>query len=262
MRLIRATLQLLRLDSSLLAFLSILIPVFVRTKDLSESFQKAMPLLFVSMCTFIINDLDDIEKDRTSHPERPLPRGYVKPAFVAALYYACLALALFTTRAYIKDGYIAFWYYLLLTTGISYSYVVEYLPGLKPAYVAGASSIPLVILATYYPHETGLYLVGAALFVFMLGRELCMDVRDRPGDPSSFLHAIDPKRMATFAFALQAAGLILVSLQLAKLLDLLNLFAMTLLLALAYVYWFRLGRLKVATGLMKVVVFLGLYFLV
>jgi geranylgeranylglycerol-phosphate geranylgeranyltransferase len=260
-RVLRATIRLLRLDSSILAFLSILIPVFVRSNDLGESFKRAIPLLFISMCTFIINDLDDLEKDRTNHPDRPLPRGYVKPVFVVVLYYVCLALALWTTRIYIPDGYVAFWYYLLLTTAISYGYVVEYLPGLKPAYVAGASSIPVVILAAFYPQETELYLVAVALFAFMLGRELCMDVRDRPGDPASFLHAIHPKRMANLAFALQATGLLLLSFQITKLPNLLDLLLMTLLWGLALISWFRWGRLKLATGLMKAVVFLGLYFL-
>ena len=169
MRLLRATVQILRLDMSLLAFLSIFVPVLVRTNDLRESVRKAAPLLFIGMCTFIINDLDDIEKDRTNHPSRPLPSGQIQPVFVAVLYFMCLAGALLTTLFCITGEYVVFLYYLVLTLCISYSYVVEYLPAFKALYVAGASAIPVLIVIAYYPNETTLYLVAAANFSFMLG---------------------------------------------------------------------------------------------
>lgn len=243
-------------------FLSVLVPVFARTKDIGASLGKALPLLLVSMCTFIINDLEDIEKDKFNHPERPLPSGQVKPAFVAILYYVCLASALITIRSYVTASHIAFWYYLLLTVSISYGNVVEFLSSFKSAYVAAAVSIPVVILVSYYPQEVKLYSIAAAVFVCTLGRELCMDLRDRPGDPVSFLHRIESKRIAWFAFGSQSVGLFLVALQIEGATDLLVVLAMTLLFALSYLCWFKLARLKSATALMKAVIFLGLYFLI
>jgi hypothetical protein len=127
--------------------------------------------------------------------------------------------------------------------------------------VAGAVSIPVLIIITYYPGETGLYRIAAAIFVFTLGRELCMDLRDRPGDPVSFLHRIEPKRVALIAFASQGAGLFIMALQITGLLDLVVALVMALLFVLACLCWFKLGWLKTATACMKVVIIFGLYFL-
>src|SRR3982751_2759981 len=136
MGLARSTLHITRPYSSLLAFLSILVAVFGRSGNLSLSLGRAAPLLFISFCTYIINDLDDIEKDRINHPDRPLPKGELKPTFVTIVYFICLASALFTTRIYIGATPTSFLYYLVLIASISYRYIVEYLASLKPVYVA------------------------------------------------------------------------------------------------------------------------------
>lgn len=79
MQTLRAILRLTQVDSSMLSFLAIFLPLSVRTKDLGLSFSRAIPLLFTGMCTFIANDLNDIEKDRVNHPERPLPVRHLTP---------------------------------------------------------------------------------------------------------------------------------------------------------------------------------------
>lgn len=262
MRILRAILKIVRPSSSLLAFFSVLLPLLVRTSDLSVSFQRALPLLFGSMCTFIVNDLDDIEKDRVNHPERPLPSGELKPAFVAVLYYCCLASALLSIRFGIGTDPISSLYYLLLIMAISYSYVVDYLPGIKPLYVALASTGPVLIIVQYYPHETSLYAVAFALLFFVLGRELCKDLPDRPGDPKSFLHALEPRSVAIISFVSQSAGIILLSLQVETLFGFLNILLMGILIVLSYVSWLRWDRLTTALALMKGTIFLGLFFLI
>ena len=119
MQTLRAILRLTRLDSSLLAFLAIFLPFLVRTKNLSISFGKAIPLLFIFVCTFIANDLDDVERDKVNHPDRPLPAGHLTPALATVLYFTSLASALFSTRYYVPPG-IAFLYYALISLTISY----------------------------------------------------------------------------------------------------------------------------------------------
>jgi 4-hydroxybenzoate polyprenyltransferase len=261
-RLARATIRIIRPYSSLLAFLSILVPLLARSGNLSLSLQKAIPLLFASMCTFIVNDLDDIEKDKINHPERPLPAGELKPVLAVVLYFACLGAALFTIRFFVGTNHLSFLYYTLLVTCISYGYVVEYLGGIKPLYVAGTSSIPILVIVYLYPRESLLYRVAVANFFFMLGRELCKDLLDRPGDPVSFLHKFEPRRLATFAFASQLAGLFLLLLQVEDLLGFVNIVLMAVVFALACLYWFRWQRPMLATQLMKGILFLGLYFLI
>jgi geranylgeranylglycerol-phosphate geranylgeranyltransferase len=185
------------MDSGVLAFLCLFIPVYARSHDLAVSAGRAIPLLFICMCTFIANDLDDLERDLINHPDRPLPGRRLTPTAAGVLYFVCLALALFTTR-YLVDQRIAFWYYGLATASISYGYVVEYLPSIKALYVAAAISIPIWIVATSYPDERRLYVLAAAGFFFALGRELCMDIDDRPGDVASMIHGKHHWRLRPF----------------------------------------------------------------
>jgi geranylgeranylglycerol-phosphate geranylgeranyltransferase len=261
MQIARSLLKLTRLDSSVLVALTVFIPLLVRTKDLGLSLSRALPLLFISICTFIANDLDDIEKDRINHPERPLPSGHVKPSLAVVLYFSCLASALFTTRHYVQAR-TAFWYYLLLTLSISYGYVVDCFPGFKSLYVAGAISVPVLIVATSYPSEGRLYLVAVSVFFFVLGRELCMDFVDRAGDTASFMHRIEARSIAIAAFSSQIIGLLLLAVQAGDLLDVLAVLLMAYLLALSGRHWFKSARYKQAIILMKVQLFVGLYFLI
>jgi geranylgeranylglycerol-phosphate geranylgeranyltransferase len=261
MKPIRAVTQLVRPYSSLPAFLAICLALLSRTHDLTLSLKKSIPMLFVGMCTFIANDLDDIEKDRINHPDRPMPSGEIKPAIATICYFISLAASLFTIRFYIGSTPVSFLYYVLLSLCISYRYIVEYLPGVKPAYVAAAASVPILIVVTYYPRENGLYSLTVAVFLFVLGRELCEDLLDRPGDPVSFIHSLAPRRVATIALLCQAAGLFLLSFQARGWMEVIDLFVILVVLTLSYICWFRLRRFTTATALMKGILFLGLYFL-
>lgn len=260
-RITLAILRLMRPPSSLLTFLAVFLPVFVRTGNSLLGLRRATPLLFASICIFVVNDLHDIEKDKINHPERPLPSGKLTPAFVTSLYLLCLVAALVTTRFLVTNSAAAFWYYLALLVGVSYGYIVDFLPGIKSAYVACAASIPMLILASYYPGATKFYFVAIALGIFTLGRELCKDLCDRNGDPVSFLHSVEPQKVSTVAFILQTMGLLLLASTIAKLLDLLIVLTMLLLLALSSVWWFRFQRATLSLSVMKAVMFLGLYFL-
>jgi geranylgeranylglycerol-phosphate geranylgeranyltransferase len=211
------------------------------------------------MCAFIANDLDDVEKDRVNHPDRPLPSGYITPALAAILYFTCLALALFSTRHYVAPD-TAFLYYSLIALHISYGYVVEGLPGLKAPYVGAMNTIPVLIVATLFP-AVKLYVAAASIFFLVLGREICMDIRDRPGDAISFMHRFRPARLAVIGFSLQLLGLFLLASQIRRRGDIVALLAMTFVLALSGFYWFKSSRYRVAIIVMKLQWFVGLYFL-
>jgi len=259
-RILPAILRLIRLESSLLGFFAIFIPSFTRDNDVSLSLRRAVPLLFISICTFIANDLDDLERDRVNHPDRPLPAGHFSPAFAVVLYFAFLALALFSTSFFISPG-IDFLYYCAISLSISYGYIVEYIPSFKAPYVAIAATVPILIVTMSYPKEMRLYVICGSVFLMTLGREICMDIKDRVGDPISFLHRFRPKRLGGVAFSLQTAGLLLLITIVNKLGGAIDLLAMTLLLTLAVVCWFKFERYKLSLILMKIQLFVGLYFL-
>lgn len=262
MRQLRAVFELVRPNSTLLAFFAILIPVFSRTRDIATSLQRSTPLLLASACTFLVNDLDDLEKDAINHPQRPLPSGQITPALVTMVYFVCLGGALITTRLWVRDNRIAFLYYGGLTVAISYSYIVEYLPALKAPYVAAASTLPVLILIGYFPEEPTLYRVAIALFLSVLGRELCKDILDRKGDPESPLHQVNETTLALIAFGSQAVAVLTISLRLQSAGGAVDALLMSGALTAAAICWFRLDRRRTATAWMKTVILLGLFFLV
>src|SRR6266850_46899 len=253
-------LRLTRLGTSLLGFVAIFVPLLVRTSDWRISLGRAIPLLFICVCTFIGNDLDDVERDRVNHPERPLPAGDLSAAVAGIMYFTSLGLALFSTRHYVTQG-IAFWYYGLVAISISYGYAVECFPSLKAPYVAVVSSIPVLIVAAWYPTEVRLYFVAGSVFLVSVGREICMDITDRVGDSISFMHRFEPRTLALVAFCIDAMGLLLLLMQVRDSRDVVVLIGTMVLLALAAVYWFRLASYNRAGFLMKMQLVVGLYFL-
>jgi geranylgeranylglycerol-phosphate geranylgeranyltransferase len=221
----------------------------------------ASPLLLIAICTFIANDLDDIDKDRINHPNRPLPSGDVSTVLAAVMYFVFLASALLTVRAYVHPDTAAFEYYCLLVASISYGYVVDWFPGLKAPYVAGAITLPILIVVNAYPAEQKLYLFAVCVFLLNLGRELCKDIVDRPGDKPSFMHFIKPVRIAVVAFLSQAIGILLLTSQATRLGGLIALALMSATLFVGGWSWFRLRRHGTAIALMKLNLLFGMYFL-
>jgi hypothetical protein len=222
---------------------------------------SAIPVLFIGMCTFIANDLEDLEKDQLIHPGRPLPARDLTAEVAAILYFVSLGLALFSTRYFVAQD-IAFWYYALAILSVSYVYIIDGLPIIKTAYVAAASSIPVLIIARMYPNEPTLYVIAGSVFLFTLGREICGDIQDSAGDSVTYLHRFNPISLAVFAFVVQGTGLVLLASQIDKLGEAVNVLAMALILALAGVHWFKFARYKQSTLLMKVQLFVGLYLLI
>lgn len=260
MRVAWAFLRLVRADSSILGFLTLFVPLFARTRDFWESVERALPLLFMWICAFVANDLDDKERDEVNHPDRPLPQGQLSPTFAASTYFVSLALALLTVKEYVQSDHVV-WYYSVLVCFISYHYVVEYLPALKPAYVAAAIAAPIAILARFYPSEPRFLLVGQAAFCFALGRELCMDLLDRRGDNRSILTNLPAQGVAGVAFGIQALG----SAQLVNVArSSFDWFILVLLListAAAVLCWFNLRNQRAAIRVMKAQLVLGLFLL-
>jgi geranylgeranylglycerol-phosphate geranylgeranyltransferase len=214
------------------------------------------------MCTFIVNDLDDIDKDLINHPNRPLPSGVLSPTFVTVFYFAALAAALFTTRYCIADARVASVYYIGIALAISYGYVVDYLPTLKPAYVAGTSITPVIVLTLMYPAEALLPRACGAVFLAVLGRELCKDILDRPGDPLSRLHAVNERKIALVAFALQGIAIAFVGVNRWTPLTAAATAIMSLLMSRAAYLWFASTHKTASLAVMKGVIYCGLILIV
>lgn len=260
MRSIGAFIRLIRPESSLLMFLAVLLPLAMRSDDLLASCSYALPTLFIAMCTFIINDIDDLESDRVNHPARPLPSGRLLPSAAAAFYFVCFALAVLTSR-YLVPSDASFVHYVFLFLAINYKYVEEYAPNLKTFYAAALLSFPILIVVRLLPGAHDLYLVAGSAFFFILGREMCMDFLDQAGDQPSFITTMSRRLLTTLAFGLQAAGLLLLVPLASVPMDALVLLLVFGLSIPSLYLWVKAKAGWWAIQIMKLQMFGGLYFL-
>jgi len=217
-------------------------------------------LLFICICTWIANDLDDRERDKINHPERPLPVGSITPETAAIVYFVSLAASLITTR-YCAPSDVAFWYYLILFLALSYGYVVELLPAVKAFYVSGAIALPVIIVERFYPADTKLYKVAVSAFLFSCGKELCMDVLDRLGDPASLLHQLEPNTVAAIAFGFEIVAVVLLALTVSGRVAFAFISAISCIIIVAMFAWRHASRRRLAVALMRLPMLLGVYFL-
>src|ERR1700742_3690788 len=135
---LRALAAVSRLDTSAIVSASVAVPLYFKTNDLALALGKSLPLLAITMCGFILNDIHDVERDRENHPRRPLPREDLTEIQAAVIYFVLLACALIVLRAFVAPE-IAVLYLLLLVALMNYNYVVKYFPILKNVYVASVS---------------------------------------------------------------------------------------------------------------------------
>lgn len=260
MRTAGALLRLTRPTTTALIFLSVFLPTLARNREITESLLAALPALFIAMCTFILNDIDDFEADKINHPDRPLPSGRLLLPSVTGFYFLCLALAVLWTKTFVS-GRASFLYYTLLFVVINYKYVEAHFPNWKASYVASASSFPVLIVIALTAQSAMLHLVALATFLFVLGRELLLDYVDRAGDPESFVTAISFRRVTMLAFTAQVLGLIALVPLAGTAKDVSMVFMFAILSAASLTSWLA-GRGKgVATDIMKVQMYIGIYFL-
>ena len=85
--------RLSRAEGCLLAFVLVLLPHYLSGGDLWPSVGLALPILPIATCTFILNDINDIERDAVNHPSRPLPSGTISVKYAAAFYTALFILS-------------------------------------------------------------------------------------------------------------------------------------------------------------------------
>jgi geranylgeranylglycerol-phosphate geranylgeranyltransferase len=202
---IKVACGLTRLDTCALVFFSIFAPVYFHSHDLYFSITHAAPVLTICMCGFVINDLSDIEKDRENHPGRPLPSNSISEIGASIFYFTLLATSLALVKIYVDLPYV-YLYALLLIALINYNYVVCYIPIVKNVYVAFVGLIPIFILSSLIENDSSIRVVAPSLFLFLVGREMLMDVEDAAGDTGTLPNKIGIEQSENIAFGLKIAG--------------------------------------------------------
>jgi geranylgeranylglycerol-phosphate geranylgeranyltransferase len=197
-------LKISRLPSCTVAFLTVLLPTYAHTHDPGRSLAASVPMFIICMCTFVLNDLNDIDRDRTNHPERPLPSGAISLRATAALFIMTFLGSIITIRL-LTDPALHLLYLAILLFSLGYSPIADCLPKVKTFYVAAIILVGLILVAKTVKMEMDIRLLLTA-FLFVLGREMLMDAQDAAGDGDTIAKWVAPKNATFLAFGLQALG--------------------------------------------------------
>ena len=143
-------------------------------------FLAMLTALFVGSGAQTINDYFDRELDKITHPERPIPKGILKPNEM--LYFSILLLIL---------GFFISIFINLLCVGIVVFSIIMFIVYEKYSKKIGITGNITVAFVSALSFTYGGASVGNAIasfilsliaFFIMVGRELIMDIRDCEGD--------------------------------------------------------------------------------
>ncbi len=141
---------------------------------------RVMPIIFVTMIGFILNDIFDTEKDRSANVSRPLADGNLdekyakKGIFILILVSVLLELLFFDFKPLmvLLSALIG----VLLYTPFSLRF-----PPAKGIWTALLTFTP-VLYAEYISRANIPLSVYLLIFLYIVGRELLLDVKDYNGD--------------------------------------------------------------------------------
>lgn len=198
--------KIIRYSNSLMAGLTVFLGFWL--SDSSLSLNSAILLVIATICSTgfgnVINDIQDIDSDRISHPDRPLPKGEIS-IYAAKIYSLLLiAIALITSFSVsILHG---------TATVLPLALLIIYALILKGTPIAGNFVVAiLVAYAILYGALGGtgfgrLLLPASLAFLLNFSREIVKDIQDFKGDQASgvITSAILPKpllRGLVYAFS-------------------------------------------------------------
>lgn len=227
--------ELSRLPSTGVAFLTVMVPTLAKSHDFLKSLSVAAPMVTIAICTFILNDLHDLERDRINHPARPIPSGRITPTYASVAYLAAFISSLLLIKALWSEQ-LEVTYVLLMLIALNYNVTVEFLPLFKNVHVAltAAFVIYLASQASGQDLQASLF-VSTMLFVF--GRELLMDIRDARGDGLTLANRLSGVQGVIVAFAAQCIAAVLLLVVSDTRLELLDSLAGAFLLSLTIYLW-------------------------
>src|SRR5512133_2352201 len=185
MKTVKVYLKLLRMNNALIAAITVALGFWLSESPYSGWMLVLLMVATISATGFgnVINDIQDIDSDRISHPQRPLPKGglsiHSAKIFSVILIFISLACGFSVS---ITHG---------LATLIPLLLLILYARFLKATPLAG--NIVVALLVAYSILYGSLNAPGfsmviyPALFAFLLNisREMIKDIQDEAGDKAS-----------------------------------------------------------------------------
>ncbi|MCW8931799.1 MAG: UbiA family prenyltransferase [Gammaproteobacteria bacterium] len=253
--------KLSRIDTCIILFGTIFVPLYSHGIEIITALKFSIPFITICTCTFILNDINDCEKDKINHPERTLPAQRITVPLAIIFYFISLFLSLILLKVFIPLNFV-FLYFIFFILLINYDYFVLVFPYLKNFYVSISSVIPIIILSYISPGDYGYSYVITSFFFFILGREIFMDINDQEGDGKTLIKIIGLERAPYIAIFSQLLGIVVLVFAVKDIVDVLSL--LLLLFSSLYIYykWFKYIQYRSKLFFfMKIQMLIGISFL-
>jgi geranylgeranylglycerol-phosphate geranylgeranyltransferase len=173
---------LIRVFTSVMIALVVVLPLTYVGVEMPRAILSALPFFCAAAGGFALNDFYDVEKDIINKSYRAIPSGKLSKTWALAISIGLLATAVLSSL-YAAPSRFEFLLYAVSIVGVAvYNIFVRHLTLSKTFLTSAVSSLPVlyVIVTLQYPAEY--LLIPVATSLFLLGRELLMDVRDMAGD--------------------------------------------------------------------------------
>ncbi|MGA9362757.1 MAG: UbiA family prenyltransferase [Bacteroidota bacterium] len=174
----------------------------------------ALPLWFIAMGGFALNDYCDAYRDRINKPYRPIPSNRLSSDNVLALsiflLMAGLGLAVYNVGHHIVDIFQV----VFLVGVILYNFIIRTWAIAKSFYTAALCALLVSYPILSHSYDLAYLFLPLATFFFILGRETLMDLLDMKGDQMSGILTlpvlIGPTRTRIVAFGSLLLGVTLI----------------------------------------------------
>jgi len=198
-------LKLIRFEKTFLSAFSVFLPAFVKTRNIGMSLTYSIPVFTIVALGFIINDINDIERDTVNNPERVLPQKLITSEFAIVAYYLLLLATLIVIKFFMPlSSVFVFMLYLVLI--INYNYLVDSFPYLKNFYVLIISTVHLSIIFLLVPIN---WFFAGCIILNILCQEILLDLRDLKGDGETLPKILGKKLTVRLVLFLQSLQLLL-----------------------------------------------------
>lgn len=163
-------------------FLLIFVPSIINTSNFFMSLVKPIPLTFIAMAGFALNNYIDAEKDLINKPNRAIPSGVISKHFAIS---SCVLLYLISAIILLVFSQSPFETGICVIAGIGtilYSLCARHIGYVKTLITGLLTITPFLIVFYYYNPKANESLFLLAIILSTIGKELLMDVRDISGD--------------------------------------------------------------------------------
>ena len=201
-----------RIFVGFIAGLVVFLVAVSRGVDVGTALAHMLPITLATMAGFVLNDLFDLEKDKLSTRNKPLAIGLVSLSSAKAFALILVISSLVIAAAIAKGTS----YYIVAATlagVILYSIAAYRTPILKGFITASLCCAPFLYVSEISNASFPMSFYGY-LLLFVFGRELLLDARDRTSDEAAGVRTLaaymDPLLSRTVGWALMFGSVMFV----------------------------------------------------